>query len=135
MVKKQFVLNLPLEGGPDNREDLILRSMLSDKQHFLRYLLLLLSEGNDLTGMAQTIHALGETGRANQSLYLDELPLLEELVRAYSRDPSKMERVGRLVADLMKTPAGREVLPTGFAEVWQTFAQAMVEQTKARRIS
>ena len=52
------------------------------------------------------------------------LPLLEELIRGFSRSPEKMERVRHLVEDLRRTEEGRDLLPDGFAALWDVFHEA-----------
>ena len=44
MASISFVLNLPVEGMPADRDKMIMRSIISDKDRFIRYLLFLLSE-------------------------------------------------------------------------------------------
>ena len=52
------------------------------------------------------------------------MPLLEELVRALSRSPEKIDRIERLVERLRRTEAGRAVLPNGFDSLWDKILQA-----------
>jgi len=113
-----FVLNLPVHGMPEGRNQHILRSILSDRERFIRYLLLILGrEGSLGIGPALTGH-----GKAGNGHPRDLLPLFEELVRAYSRDPEKIRRIGRLVEDLRETGHMEEILPEGFEEVWAAFS-------------
>ncbi len=114
-----FVLNLPAFGMPEGRNQVILRSILSDRERFVRYLLLIL-------GREDRLGVLGGWGPGDQSGQQGPmphvLPLFEELVRAYSREPGKIEHIGRIVSDLRETGSLEEILPEGFEEVWAAFS-------------
>ncbi len=126
----RFVLNLPIEGIPADRDDALLRSILSDRNRFLRYLIFLLSEGDLEQGWLADPrwHADSATSRGTTSL-LSGSHLVERLVRAYSRRPEKLDRIAVLVDDLCKSEEGRELLPDGFEELWQTLWEARLEAT------
>lgn len=115
----RFVLNLPISGMPEGREDRLLASIISDRSQFLRYLWLILGEGED--GTAAWMNWMGgQAGAAARGSPEDaELPLLETLVRTLSRSPGKIERIGDLVERLKRTPEGQSVLPEGFEALWQ----------------
>jgi len=123
-----FVLNVPVNGMPAERDGHILRQIIGDRNRFLQYLRLLLAEGPD---EAQVIGAVSaEAGQAQQPPTLREMgiPLLEELVRAYSRRPDRIDRIAQLVQDLKETPEGRGLIPDSFLELWEAFVNA---RTKA----
>jgi hypothetical protein len=42
------------------------------------------------------------------------------MVRTLARDPGRLDHVARLVADLRARPEGRELLPDGFEQVWDS---------------
>lgn len=115
----RFVLNLPLEGAPEDRGQRILRSVLKNREQVLRYLLLLLAEGGldpRETLLAPRLIAGDGAGHATSTA---GLPLLEALIRALHRNPGQLDQIARLVDDLERTPEGRELLPDGFDTVWQ----------------
>ncbi|MGA2256603.1 MAG: phospholipase D family protein, partial [Thermoguttaceae bacterium] len=108
-----FVLNVPVEGMPTQRDQHILREVISNPARFIRYLLLILAEeeiiappGGDGPGWVN-----GDPWRSFGSV-----PVLEEMVRAFSRHPEKIARIQRLVEDLRGSPEGSGVLPAGFEE-------------------
>jgi hypothetical protein len=114
----RFVLNLPLVGAPENRRERILRTLLSNREQVLRFLMFLLSEfgaqGNpaDLVdGLLGERHAFGRGWQG--------FPLFESLLRALDRSPGKLDQVARLVEDLRVTDGAEGLLPEGFDEVWQ----------------
>ena len=118
LALERFVLNLPLENTPDDRMFLVLKETLSDPGAFVRYLLLLLSREQDTIGGAADLVFNDNKGTVSKSRGSDSIPLFEELIRAYSRNPSRLEAIGRLVNDLKATQGGREILPEGFEEMW-----------------
>ncbi len=125
-----FVLNLPVEGIPEERDRAILQSIISDRGKFIRYILLLLSEENDparmMSLMARYRFGLDDkTAAAARTI-----PLLEELVRAYSRSPEKLDRINEIVRDLTMLEDDNEILPKGFEEVWEVFRQVRSEEQK-----
>ena len=52
---------------------------------------------------------------------LDGLPLLEELTRAYSRNPGRLDSVRKLVEQLNATPKGTKIIPDEFMDLWRVF--------------
>jgi hypothetical protein len=114
----RFVLNLPISGIPEEREDRLSASIISDRSQFLRYLWLILAGGEG--GRPAWLSWLGgEAGQAPRGLFgHGEMPLLETLVRALSRSPEKIEHITDLVERLKRTPEGQRVLPDGFETLW-----------------
>lgn len=112
----RFVLTVPLTGVPADRENRLLRAMLRDRNQVLRFLYLLLAEGNtDPQGVLEALH-----GQATQRTHssVTGLPLLEAMLHALERNPEKLDSVARFVADLRATPEGRELLPQDFDAIW-----------------
>lgn len=115
----RFVLSARLDGAPADRPQAILRSLLRSRQQVLRYLLMLLSAGGSLAGLADPGGGEGAGGAGSASgPGGPAMPVLEALVRALHRNPAQLDQVERLVRDLSATPEGRELLPEGFAAVW-----------------
>jgi hypothetical protein len=110
-----FLVNVPLHGAPEDRESRLLAAMLADPARLLRYLLMLLDDryADDPTGEGGAGAAwVGRWARAGSG----EVPLLELLLRAVRRDPSRLDHIDRLLHDLAEQRD--EVLPPGFDEVW-----------------
>lgn len=118
LARERFVLNLPLENPPEDRMHLLLKETLSAPGAFVRYLLLLLAREEDPMGGAAALLFHDKKGAAGNGGGNESLPLFEELIRAYSRSPARLEAIGRLVNDLKATPGGRDVLPEGFENMW-----------------
>ena len=126
----RFVLNLPINGLPPERDSAVLCAVLSDRAQFLRYLRLLLME--DATLAASGGWSLGSQvhGRSEAGWSEPEMPLLEELIRALSRsnDPNgKIARINDLIQRLRRTPEGQEIIPPEFDALWQMIQQAQQE--------
>lgn len=122
---KSFVLNLPIRGIPENREEKILQSIVSNRENFLRYLWLLLYEG-DYTFFDTNLEAKrkGIFGTNRSWSIGEEMPLFEELVRTYSRSPDKIKRITKLIDDITKTEEGDKILPQEFKQLWAIFKEA-----------
>ena len=114
-----FVLNLPVDNMPDGRDAAVLRTIVANREGFLRYLLLLLQDMDDLPSVGDLVSAIG--GDWNAAGGLDGLPLLEELTRAYCRNPGRLDSVRRLVEQLAATPEGKKIIPEEFMELWRVF--------------
>jgi hypothetical protein len=116
----QFVLNIPLQGAPEDRMQKLLLNVLNNRGSVLRYLYLLLAD--DGMQARQVIHTLlsheKDTSHQDRPAGIDSFPLLESLLQALASDPDKIDRVHRVVEDLRKTDKGRKHLPEGFADAW-----------------
>lgn len=122
----RFVLNLPIDGLPAERDAALVRAIVLNRDGFLRYLLMLL--GGDDALMAPDGGAGGDVvvWRGGWGGNGDQMPLLEQLTRAWARGRvGELQSIDRLVCDLEKTEAGKEVLPPEFLNVWATFRQAL----------
>ena len=114
-----FVLNLPVAGLPQDRDKQILKHILHNSERFVRYLLLILADDKDRTSGD---YGIGRSTSITGGLDgMWGIPLLEELVRAYSRNPEKIKQIDRLVRDLQTTGSEESVLPEGFDEIWRAF--------------
>jgi len=116
----EFVLKLPAAGMPESRNRAVLASLIDNSDRFLRYLALLLVEDPDQPGKK----IIRPPGPVDPNLGGDVVieGLLEDLVRAYSRSPERIERIRRLVDDL--AASGSASIPAKFAEVWRAFDEA-----------
>ena len=119
-----FVLNLPVSGIPSHRNNRILHDIIADRGRFLRYLLFILAGDDAGFGACGALSAALTQAGDGHATGLGTMPLLEELIRAYSRKPEKIDRIGRLIDDLKKAGQADDLLPEGFDAVWQTFVAA-----------
>lgn len=121
-VTARFVLNLPVTGVPEERNAAILQTVISNKDGFIRYLLLLLGDdsvsgldpGNG-SGFAKWLARLADG---------EDVPLLEELTRTYSRHPERLSEISRLVRDLSQG-SQNAIIPEDFSNLWTVFESAI----------
>ncbi|KJC58420.1 hypothetical protein UP10_26165 [Bradyrhizobium sp. LTSPM299] len=114
-----FVMNLTLDGAPADREDRVLRSLIESRDQLLRYILFLLSAGDEaavssgeLAGLLQPVN--GATERAAP------LPsLLETMLRSLHQGPAQLERVESLLEALRRGPNESELLSPEFQKIWE----------------
>ncbi len=120
-VTARFVLNIPITGVPPERNAAILQTVISNKDGFIRYLLLLL--GDDAVSGLDQGHGSGFTKWLVRLADGEDIPLLEELTRTYSRSPQRMSEISRLVRDLSRnSPNG--IIPEDFLSLWAIFEAA-----------
>lgn len=118
----EFVLRLPLKGMPEGRTAAIMCSMINSSERFLRYLALLLSD--DPMAPAGTLLRRGMPGGGGAAEpSWSTTVVLENLVRAYSRNPKQLERIDALLKDLKQGTTQASVIPPEFEEIWQAFRQ------------
>jgi hypothetical protein len=124
-----FALNVSVRGLPAGRDRAILRSIIENADGFLRYLRLLLADlgiGSGLGAWAEGLNGAGwRTGGAG------EPGLLEDLIRAVSRDPERARAVDRLVQRLDGANDGVQVVPPEFAALWAAFRELVPEEKES----
>jgi hypothetical protein len=115
----RFVLNLPLFGAPDNRRDSVLRTFLSDRGRFLKFMILLLAdEGFDPAAMREIFDDTKATG-SDDGMNASASGLLEMLLHALDSSPDRLDHLHSLILQVTRDPEGRALLPPEFDEVWQ----------------
>jgi hypothetical protein len=123
-----FVLNLPVQGMPEQRDARIIAEVLSDPVQFIRYLRLILAEG--VSWISPAWLELGQTetkGRPWRKMSEMGVPLLEDLVRAFSRAPEKIERIDEIIRKLEESDAGVKILSEEFKALWMAVQKARKE--------
>ena len=121
-VTARFVLNLPMTGIPEERNAAILQTVISNQEGFLRYLLLLLGD-EKVSGLAPG----SGSGFARWSARFadgEDIPLLEELTRTYSRHPERLAEISGLVRDLSQG-GQKTIIPKDFLSLWTVFESAI----------
>lgn len=123
----RFVLSLPIDGGPEDRADRLVELVLCDRRAVLRFLLMLLAEdAGELAAIDGIVSGSAGHGEDADAGGL-EIPLLESLMRTLEREPERLDRIARLVADLRRSERGAELLPEEFDAVWEPIWQARRE--------
>ena len=119
----RFVLNLPIKGLPVARDAAVLETVVHNRDGFRRYLLLLLGELG--YGLPTTDGHRSGNGSTWDPDGPDSMPLLEKLVRAYAREPSRLREVERVVRQLTEGGIKRDIVPREFLKTWDVFQRAM----------
>lgn len=116
---ERFTIAVPLEGAPAGRGAAVLSQIIASRRDLLRFLLLLLAA--DESSVSERLNDL----RRLMGIPPDEdqhgtsgLPLLEPMLQALSRDPTRIDQIARVIEELGATPEGRERLPEGLDDVW-----------------
>jgi hypothetical protein len=114
-----FVMNLPLQGAPEDRQDRVVRSLIENRDQLLRYIVFLLACGDDATASSGDLRRLlkppeGEADRGSRNPYL-----LETMLRALHRGPAQLERVASLLEVLRRQPGSSELLSDDFQKIWE----------------
>ena len=122
-----FVMNLSVEGMPAERNSAILETVIRNQDGFIRYLLLLLgdeaADGDASSGFG-SIFDRWVSGLSSG----EEIPLLEEMVRAYSRHPDRLRDISSLIRELSSRDSANEVVPERFLKLWEVFESALGER-------
>lgn len=119
-----FGLELPLTNPPQDREAAVLAVLLGNRAAFLRYLALLLGvfgeqgPDDDGEGTGTWIGAHSATD--------DSLALFELMLKAFSREPAKLDHVASAVRKLTQAQGeGAEpLIPPDFMMLWRVFEEA-----------
>lgn len=125
-VRLRFALNLPMDNPPHERDAAVLRTVLDNREGFLRYLLLLLGDVTEEPDRPKPDGSSGGGGEWRPSVDAS-LPLLEEMTRAFSRDPERLHDVRRVVERLNESEETRDVVPPDFLALWDVFSRALEE--------
>lgn len=123
----RFVLNLPVDGLPEERLAAVVQTIVANREGFLKYLLYLLAD-MDEDGLPNDV-LLALTGDGNRNGYTLEsaLPLLEEMTRALSREPSRLDSIQSLIDELVRTEQGRQMVDENFLKLWNLYSAVLKE--------
>lgn len=121
-VSARFVLNVPVTGVPEERNSAILQTVISNQEGFLRYLLLLL--GDDKVSGLDPGSGSGFAKWFARLADGEDIPLLEELTRTYSRHPERLSEISGLVRDLSQG-SQNAIVPEDFLNLWTVFESAI----------
>jgi hypothetical protein len=122
------VVNLPCESLPAGRNGAIVTSVVKDRGAFMRYVRLLLNDPDDPQSFLEELQKREASGGAGSSGFNGfESPILEDLVRAYSRHPERLELIGRRIDRIRKSPDADDIIPEEFLTTWEVFERALEE--------
>ncbi|MBS1890792.1 MAG: phospholipase D family protein [Actinobacteria bacterium] len=122
-LTREVAMVLPVSGLPSDRTRAVVTSVLSDPERVMRYLLFLLGGDDEAEEAAWLVGGPSEEETDGGWLGLGAGPtLLEALVRTLHRDPTRIDRVGRLLEDLGED--GADLLPRDFMALFATVTRA-----------
>lgn len=129
--KSVFVMNLPLLGAPEDRQDRVVRSLIENRDQLLRYILFLLASGDEAAASSGDLRRLLKSAGDGSDRPANSPYLLETMLRALHRGPAQLERVASLLEVLRKQPGSSELLSDDFQKIWEPIwaaaQQAMVK--------
>jgi hypothetical protein len=123
----RFVLNLPVDGLPEERLAAVVRTIVANREGFLKYLLFLLADMDEDGLPNDVLLALTAEGNRNGYSLESALPLLEEMTRALSREPARLDSIQSLIEDLARTEQGREMVDESFLKLWNVYSAVLKE--------
>lgn len=124
-----FTLGTTLRDLPDARTAEILRSIIENREAFLRYIRLLLG---DPQAAGQMILQGGKGGFLGFAGFADDAPILEDMVRSLSGDGRRLRDIERLMTRLgdAKGADGEPVIPPRFAALWEVFRGVLPKEAR-----
>ena len=131
-VEQAFTLGADLKGLPDARTSEILRSIIENREAFLRYLRLLLGDMSDRTKM---LFSAGTGGTAAGAFAVgQDGHILEDMVRALCGNGRQLRDIERLINRLRDGgPDTLDVIPAEFLDLWETF-EAVIKVGDSTRV-
>jgi hypothetical protein len=73
------------------------------------------------------LQALTADGNLNGHTLESALPLLEEMTRALSREPARLDSIQSLIDDLVRTEQGRQMVDVNFLKLWSVYSAVLQE--------
>jgi hypothetical protein len=124
----RLTLKLPAIGLPDGRVARVLRSLIDSPERLLCYLRALLGGLDGLVEWSMQRKAPGDTASGAWSFGAGGETLLDDLLRAASRDPTRLEAIRKLFEDLRATEEGSNLIPDDLFDIWQAVQAAVARQ-------
>ncbi len=125
-----FSLGTTLKNLPEARTAEILRTIIENREAFLRYIRLLL--GDPQTGGQIILQSGGKGGFLGFAGFTDDAPILEDMVRSLSGDGRRLRDIERLMSRLgdARGADGEPVIPPRFAALWEVFRGVLPKETR-----
>lgn len=126
-----FVMNVPLLGGPADRKEQILASLVGDGKKLMRLILFMLAAGKGAAASPGEIRRIVAEDRADTAAGSAPPHLLEALLRTLHQDPEQLKLVASMVSDLRKARGGKELLNSEFLQVWEPIWETYRQEKRA----
>jgi hypothetical protein len=125
-----FVMNLPLQGAPEDRQDRIVRSLIENRDQLLRYILFLLASGDEAAASSGDLRGLLKSPEDGPDRSAPNPYLLETMLRTLHRGPAQLERVSSLLEVLRSNREVRSCSATTFRKSGNRFGAAQQAMAK-----
>ena len=129
-----FSLGATIDGLPEERHQALLGWAIDSREAFLRYLRLLLADLGDPIAAQQA--AKRARSRSGGKDTVDAEPILEEMVRALTHDPARLQAMRRLMERLgtmaHKDDGSPPTIPVEFHALWDAFRTVLDAPGAAR---
>lgn len=118
----KFVMKIEINNLPNTRSSLIFRDLISNTANFFKYIRFLLAENywdDSLSfGDKNDKHSTGN----EFDIYFNEEPLYENMLKAISRNPAKLEEIKKVMDKLdQEENKDAPIIPKDFRELWSVF--------------
>ena len=125
-----FSLGATLKDLPEARTAEILRTIIENREAFLRYIRLLLGDAQAAGDLI--LNGSGQSGFLGFAGFTDDAPILEEMVRSLSGDGRRLNDIERLMARLgdARGADGEPVIPPRFSAMWEVFRELLQKETR-----
>ena len=114
------VLIISTEGLPDDREKAVVSSVISNRDHFYRYIAFLLGD-NAILSLLETERAMGEPGVNTARAGYQVPALYEKMLQTAAEAPEKFKGIEYL----MKSVSEDGIIPEDFRKLYETFRKAV----------
>ena len=121
--EKVFAINIPLENPPENREQLLIRSIIGNKNNFIRYIYMLLSCNDEVSSYEAMHHLFGNGGSSLKGYDYIKLPLLEEMIKTLTTNRESFWAIKSIIDKL--PDEDDEIVPADFRILWSEIEKAM----------
>ena len=129
-VVRRCLVKAELRGDVGDRRSEALASVLRTPQDVLRYLVFLLGDPAYDALAAELAGAEGAAAWGDSRGASFDVALFEPMVRATGRNEEALARIASTVADIKASPAGADLLPDGFEELWDVVWQVHTERSR-----
>ena len=125
-----FLVNADLIGAPDDRAENVMVGLLKNRADLIRFLLLLLGNVDDALAALVSDGTSAWDGGGSWATGPASEALLEPLIRAYSRDRTRLHEIQHVMEELAKTETGHDILPEGWDAVWAPIQAALERESR-----
>lgn len=125
-----FSLGATLKDLPEARTAEILRTIIENREAFLRYIRLLLGDAQAAGHLI--LNGGGKSDFLGFAGFADDAPILEEMVRSLSGDGRRLHDIERLMARLgdARGVDGEPVIPPRFIAMWEVFRELLPKEPR-----